>query len=291
MQFNLNKTQQGWLNGLIGVVIFAGSMPATRVAVQGFSPEFLTGARACIAAALALLLLIVLKQPRPSGQQIKSLCITSAGVVIGFPLFTALALQTETAAHSLIFVALLPLATAFFAVLRAKEVPHAAFWLYASIGSALVIFFMLHQSGLNGISLGDLYMIIAILLCGLGYAEGGVLSKTLGGWQVICWALIIALPLMLPLCWLYFPSSFQHVPTSAYIGLAYVSLFSMLIGFFFWYKGLALGGIAKIGQIQLVQPFIGLVFCAVLLNEHISFLMIAISLAVVSCVVMAKKYA
>lgn len=291
MQFILNKTQQGWLNGLIGVVIFAGSMPATRVAVQGFSPEFLTGARACIAAALALLLLIVLKQPRPSKQYFKSLCITSAGVVIGFPLFTALALQTETAAHSLIFVALLPLATAFFAVLRAKEVPHAAFWLYASIGSALVIFFMLHQSDLNGISLGDLYMIIAILLCGLGYAEGGVLSRTLGGWQVICWALIIALPLMLPLCWLYFPSSFQHVPTTAYIGLAYVSLFSMLIGFFFWYKGLALGGIAKIGQIQLVQPFIGLVFCAVLLNEHISFLMIAISLAVVSCVVMAKKYA
>ncbi|OTG88824.1 DMT family transporter [Acinetobacter sp. ANC 3813] len=291
MLFNLKESHQGWLNGFIGVVIFAGSMPATRVAVNGFSPEFLTGARACIAAILALILLLVLKQPRPSMHQMKSLCIISAGVVIGFPLFTALALQTETAAHSLIFVALLPLATACFAVLRAKEMPNNAFWMYAVFGSALVIFFMLHQSGLKGLSLGDLYMISAVLLCGLGYAEGGVLSRTLGGWQVICWALIIALPLMLPLCWLYFPSSFHGIPPSAYIGLAYVSLFSMLLGFFFWYKGLALGGIAKIGQIQLVQPFIGLVLCALLLNEHISLLMIAVSLAVVSCVVMAKKYA
>ncbi|WP_180106037.1 MULTISPECIES: DMT family transporter [unclassified Acinetobacter] len=291
MQFDLKEVHQGWLNGFIGVVIFAGSMPATRVAVQGFSPEFLTRARACIAAILALILLFVLKQPKPSMLQIKSLCIVSTGVVIGFPLFTALALQTETAAHSLIFVALLPLATAFFAVLRAKEIPKNAFWLFASAGSALVIFFMLHQSGVKGISLGDIYMIIAVLLCGLGYAEGGVLSRALGGWQVICWALIIALPLMLPLCWLYFPNDFQHIPLSAYIGLAYVSLFSMLIGFFFWYKGLALGGIAKVGQIQLVQPFIGLMLCAVLLNEQISLLMIAVSLAVVSCVVLAKKYA
>ena len=282
--------QSGWLHGFIGVAIFAGSMPATRVAVQGFSPEFLTGARACIAAVLAFILLCVLKQPKPSIQQMKSLCIVSAGVVIGFPLFTALALQTQTAANSLIFVALLPLATAFFAVLRAKEMPQSSFWLYAGIGSALVIFFMLWQSGTYGVSRSDLYMIIAVLLCGLGYAEGGVLSRTLGGWQVICWALIIAFPLMLPICWLYLPSSFQHIPASAYLGLAYVSIFSMLIGFFFWYKGLALGGIAKIGQIQLVQPFIGLMLCAVLLNEHISLLMIAVSLAVIGCVVMAKKY-
>jgi len=188
---------QGWLYGLIGVMIFAGSMPATRIAVQGFSPEFLTGARACIAAVLALILLIALQQPRPSKSQIKSLCITSAGVVIGFPLFTALALQTATAAHSLIFIALLPLATAFFAVLRAKEAPKRAFWIYTCIGSSLVIFFMLNQSGLHYSAAGDSYMAAAVLLCGLGYAEGGVLSRELGGWQVICWALVIALPAML----------------------------------------------------------------------------------------------
>lgn len=291
MQIKIKHLQTGWLHGFIGVAIFAGSMPATRVAVEGFSPEFLTGARACITAILAFILLCLLKQPKPSLKQLKSLCIVSAGVVIGFPLFTALALQTQTAANSLIFVALLPLATAFFAVIRAKEMPKSSFWLYAGIGSALVTFFMLWQSGTYGVSRSDLYMIIAVLLCGLGYAEGGVLSRTVGGWQVICWALIIALPLMLPICWLYLPSSFQQIPTSAYLGLAYVSIFSMLIGFFFWYKGLALGGIAKIGQIQLIQPFIGLMLCAFLLNEQISLLMIVISLAVMGCVVMAKKHA
>ena len=282
---------QGWLYGLIGVVIFAGSMPATRIAVQGFSPEFLTGVRACIAAVLALILLIALQQPRPSKSQIKSLCITSAGVVIGFPLFTALALQTATAAHSLIFIALLPLATAFFAVLRAKEAPKRAFWIYTCIGSSLVIFFMLNQSGLHYSAAGDSYMAAAVLLCGLGYAEGGVLSRELGGWQVICWALVIALPAMLLISWIYFPQNFSAVPPSAYLGLAYVSLFSMLIGFFFWYKGLALGGIAKVGQIQLIQPFIGLILCALILNEHVTLLMIAVSLAVAACVVMARKYA
>lgn len=282
---------QGWLYGLIGVMIFAGSMPATRIAVQGFSPEFLTGARACIAAVLALILLIALQQPRPSKSQIKSLCITSAGVVIGFPLFTALALQTATVAHSLIFIALLPLATAFFAVLRAKEAPKRAFWIYTCIGSSLVIFFMLNQSGLHYSAAGDSYMAAAVLLCGLGYAEGGVLSRELGGWQVICWALVIALPAMLLISWIYFPQNFSAVPPSAYLGLAYVSLFSMLIGFFFWYKGLALGGIAKVGQIQLIQPFIGLILCALILNEHVTLLMIAVSLAVAACVVMARKYA
>ena len=282
---------QGWLYGLIGVMIFAGSMPATRIAVQGFSPEFLTGARACIAAVLALILLIALQQPRPSKSQIKSLCITSAGVVIGFPLFTALALQTATAAHSLIFIALLPLATAFFAVLRAKEAPKRAFWIYTCIGSSLVIFFMLNQSGLHYSAAGDSYMAAAVLLCGLGYAEGGVLSRELGGWQVICWALVIALPAMLLISWIYFPQNFSAVPPSAYLGLAYVSLFSMLIGFFFWYKGLALGDIAKVGQIQLIQPFIGLILCALILNEHVTLLMIAVSLAVAACVVMARKYA
>lgn len=287
----MKASYQGWLNGFIGVVIFAGSMPATRVAVQGFSPEFLTGARACIASVLALILLIVLKQPRPAKSKIKSLCIISLGVVIGFPLFTALALQTLTAAHSVIFIALLPLATAFFAVLRAKEVPQNAFWIYACIGSGLVIFFMLNQSGLHGSSIGDAYMIVAVLLCGLGYAEGGVLSRELGSWQVICWALVMALPLMLIISWFYFPQQLNSIPVSAYFGLAYVSLFSMLIGFFFWYKGLASGGIAKIGQIQLIQPFIGLILCALILHEHVSSLMIIVSIAVVVCVVMARKYA
>lgn len=287
----MNRINTGWLNGLIGVAIFAGSMPATRLAVQGFSPVFLTGARASIAAVLGLMLLMLLKQPRPARSQIRPLIIVALGVVAGFPLFSALALQSITAARSLIFVALLPLATAVFAVLRAKELPSPKFWLFSLMGSGFVVFFMLNQSDTQGISSGDAYMIAAVIACGLGYAEGAVLSRSLGGWQVICWALIIALPFMLVLSCIYWPAQLDSIPSAAYLGLFYVSVFSMLIGFFFWYKGLALGGIARIGQIQLIQPFLGLMLSAMLLSERISLSMILVSLAVACCVAMAKKYA
>ncbi len=280
----------GWLNGFIGIFIFAGSMPATRIAVQEMSPEFLTGARASIAGIIALILVIILKQPRPNAAQLKSLLIVCLGVAVGFPLFTALAMQHISASYSLIYVALLPLATALFAVMRAQEMPQRKFWLYSIIGSLFVISFALQQSGLNGLSIGDAYMLAAILLCGLGYAEGGALSRELGGWQVICWALVISLPVMLLICVYYFPQHLHSISFSAWMALAYVSLFSMLIGFFFWYKGLALGGIAKISQIQQIQPFIGLILCAFLLHEHISPLLAAVSAAVGISVMQAKKY-
>ncbi|CAB1221778.1 putative DMT superfamily transporter inner membrane protein [Acinetobacter bouvetii] len=287
----MNRTNIGWINGLLGVVIFAGSMPATRIAVSGFSPTFLTAIRASIAAVLALLCLLWFKQQRPQADQYKSLIIVSLGVVVGFPLFSALALQNIAASRALVFVALLPLCTAIFGVMRAGEHPNAKFWLFTLLGSGFVVAFMLINDHSQHLSKGDLYMIAAVLACGLGYAEGGHLSKTLGGWQVICWALIVAFPLMLILTLYYFPDNFADVSYSAYAGLAYVSLFSMLIGFFFWYKGLAMGGIAKVGQIQLIQPFIGLTLCAVILGESISVEMILVCIAVVMCVMLAKGFA
>lgn len=287
----MDAQNKGWLNGLVGVMIFAGSMPATRIAVMGFNPEFLTGARAVIAGLFALLILMVLKQRIPQKKKIIPLCITAFGVVLGFPLFTALALQEISAARALVFVALLPLSTAIFGVFRAAERPSMQFWLFALLGSVLVMGFMLQGDQSQIFSRADLYMIAAILLCGLGYAEGGQLSKSLGGWQVICWALVIALPFMLALSYYYFPQSFANVSISAYFGLIYVAVFSMLLGFFFWYKGLALGGIAKVGQIQLVQPFLGLMLCAMLLGESVSLSMIVVSLAVMLCVMMAKRFA
>ena len=175
--------------------------------------------------------------------------------------------------------------------MRAGEHPNAKFWLFTLLGSGFVVAFMLINDHSQHLSKGDLYMIAAVLACGLGYAEGGHLSKTLGGWQVICWALIVAFPLMLILTLYYFPDNFADVSYSAYAGLAYVSLFSMLIGFFFWYKGLAMGGIAKVGQIQLIQPFIGLTLCAVILGESISVEMILVCIAVVMCVMLAKRFA
>jgi drug/metabolite transporter (DMT)-like permease len=232
-----------------------------------------------------------LRQTKPNFVQFKSLIIVAFGVVIGFPLFTALALQTVSSAHAIVFVGLLPLSTAIFAVIRGSERPALQFWIFALIGSAIVIGFMFYENRNLSFSLGDLYMLASIIVCGLGYAEGGKLSRELGGWQVICWALVVSLPLMLIGSFYYFPHTFDNVHWPETLGLIYVSLFSMLIGFIFWYKGLALGGIASVGQIQLVQPFIGLLLSAFLLGEHVSLAMILVCFAVVLCVAMAKKFA
>ncbi|MES0128279.1 DMT family transporter [Mesorhizobium sp. M0029] len=286
----MDKTASGWLNGFVGVLIFSGSLPATRVAVAEFDPTFLTSARAAIAGLLGLAMLVLFQQKRPARSDFLSLVIVALGVVVGFPLLTALALKHVTSAHSIIFVGLLPLATAIFGVLRGGERPRPAFWLFSCIGSALVAGFALMQ-GVTASPVGDGLMLAAIIVCGLGYAEGAALSRRLGGWQVICWALAISLPIMLVLTFATLPSSFAGVGSGAWAGLAYVSLFSMLIGFVFWYRGLAQGGIAGVGQLQLLQPFFGLALAASLLHEQVSPLMIVVTLGVVACVFGAKKFA
>ncbi len=286
----MNENKRGWINGFLGVLIFSGSLPATRVAVADFAPLFLTCARATIAAVLGLGLLLVFQERRPVREEIFSLFIVALGVVIGFPLLTALALEHITAAYSTVFIGLLPLATAIFAVIRAGERPRAAFWLFSCVGSALVAGFVLTY-GVNTSMLGNGYMIAAIIICGLGYAEGAKLSRTLGGWQTISWALILSLPAMAPLSYYTLPETFTGVGCAAWIGFVYVSVFSMLIGFVFWYRGLAQGGVAAVGQLQLLQPFLGFALAATLLSETVSGPMIAISLAVVVCVYGAKKFA
>jgi drug/metabolite transporter (DMT)-like permease len=286
----MQKNTGGWVDGFIGVAIFAGSLPATRVAVADLDPGFLTFARASIAGLLALALLLVLRQPRPRREDLASLALTAMGVVIGFPLLTALALQHVTSAHSIVFVGLLPLCTAVFAVLRGGERPRPAFWLFSVVGAACVMGFAA-AGGVAASLRGDLLMMAAVAVCGLGYAEGARLSRRLGGWQVISWALVLSLPLMLPLAWLGRPASLAQVGAAGWAGLAYVSLFSMLIGFVFWYRGLARGGIAAVGQLQLLQPFMGFGLAALLLHEPVTWSMLAVALAAVACVAGAKKYA
>ncbi|PPD29484.1 MAG: EamA family transporter [Hyphomicrobium sp.] len=286
----MDKTASGLTNGLLGVLIFSGSLPATRVAVQDFDPQFLTVARAAIAGLLGLCLLLAFKEKRPARGDLVSLAIVALGVVVGFPLLTALALRHVTSAHSIVFIGLLPLATAIFGVLRGGERPRPAFWLFSALGSALVVGYALMQ-GLSASLSGDGLMFAAIVVCGFGYAEGGILSRTLGGWQVISWALVLSLPIMLPLALILLPPSFSGVGAPAWFGLAYVSLFSMLIGFVFWYRGLAQGGIASVGQLQLLQPFFGLALAATLLNESVTVSMLAVTVAVILCVIGARRYA
>lgn len=281
---------EAWGNALLGVLIFSASLPATRVAVAGFDPVFLTAVRAVIAAALGLVLLLMLRPQRPKRSDFQPLAITMAGVVIGFPLLTALALQHINSARSIVFTGLLPLATAIFAVLRGGERPKPAFWLFSLAGSATVVGFALINGGKSSLT-GDLYMLAAITLCGLGYAEGAVLSRRLGGWQVISWALLLGAPLMLAVAIVTRPATVSGIPSAAWLGLAYVSVFSMLVGFVFWYRGLALGGTAKVGQLQLLQPLFGLLLAGLLLGEPVTWGMIAATGLVLFCVALAKRFA
>ncbi|MDQ2634237.1 MAG: DMT family transporter [Pseudomonadota bacterium] len=290
LEKHADRTASGLVNGLIGVVIFSASLPATRVAVLQFDPLFLTGARAAIAGLLGLGLLLLFRERRPSRGDLGSLLITALGVVVGFPLLTALALQYVTSAHSIVFIGLLPLSTAIFGVLRGGERPRPAFWLFSAAGSALVAGFAFMQ-GVAASPMGDALMLAAIIVCGLGYAEGAKLSRTLGGWQVISWALVLSLPVMVALSIVTMPASFEGIGLPAWIGLAYVSVFSMLVGFVFWYRGLAEGGIAAVGQLQLLQPFFGLAIAAALLGESVTWLMFLITVGVILCVFGARKFA
>ncbi|MGE4373737.1 MAG: DMT family transporter [Xanthobacter sp.] len=285
----MDRTASGWLNGFIGMVIFSGSLPATRVGVSGFDPFFLTGARGAIAAVFGIAMLAVMRQPLPRRGDLFSLVVVASGVVLGFPLFTGLALQEISSAQSLVFIGLLPLVTAFFGVLRGGERPRPAFWVFSGLGSALVVAYAAAQ-GLTAAPMANLMMLLAIVTCGLSYAEGGRLARRLGGWQVICWALVVALPVLLGLSLFTMPADFAAVPARAWIGLGYVALFSMLIGCVFWYRGLAQGGIAAVGQLQLLQPFFGLALAALLLHEEVRPEMLLTTLGVALCVAAASRF-
>jgi drug/metabolite transporter (DMT)-like permease len=288
---NRGGVLSGWINGFVGVLIFSGSLVATRIAVASMDPLFLTFARAAAAGIVAAAILLCYQVRRPVLRDLAALLVVASGVVIGFPLLTALALRHMTSAHAIVFVGLLPAATALFGVIRAGERPSPAFWLFAALGSAFVAIYACTASTFRVSALGDSMMVAAILLCGLGYAEGARLSRTLGGWQVICWALVLCLPLTLPLAALTRPAAFMTISLSVWLALAYVSLFSMLIGFFFWFRGLAQGGISAIGQLQLLQPFFGLGLASLVLHETVGWRVFALALAVMFCVVGARRFA
>ena len=279
-----------WIDGLIGVSIFSASLVATRLALTGMDPLFLSTARAALAGLAGAIALLVLRQRRPRASDVRALAIVAAGVVVGFPLLTALALRTVSAAHGTVFIGLLPLATAVFGALRSGERPSPAFWLLSLCGALITVAFA--ARGLDAQpGPGDALMLAAIVACGLGYAEGGVLARRLGGWQVIAWATVLSLPVSLPLALALAPAEPAAIPLPAWAGLGYVALFSMLIGFVFWYRALARGGIAAIGQLQLLQPFLGLGVAALVLGERIEPAMIVAAAAVAACVALARRFA
>jgi drug/metabolite transporter (DMT)-like permease len=281
----------GMLLGLIGVAIFSLTLPATRLAVAELPPLFVALGRALVAALLALVWLASKRVPLPPRSALAPLAIVAVGCVIGFPWLTSIALQTVPASHGAVLVGILPLATAVFSALRGNENPSAGFWISAAAGSALVAAFALHQSG-GSLHRADLLLFGAVLLAAAGYTEGARLSQSLGGPQVISWALVLGAPIVAPLLlWLSWPhlATIAQAGTHAWLAFGYVSVFSMYIGFFFWYAGLARGGIARVGQVQLLQPFMSLAAAALLLGEPLTWATVAFALVVIGVVAVGRQ--
>jgi drug/metabolite transporter (DMT)-like permease len=276
------------LLGFLGVLAFSFTLPATRVAVEQLDPTFVGIGREAVAAVLAALILLLSRAPLPSRRHLVRLGIVASGVVFGWPLLTAIALQGLTSAHSAVIVGLLPAATAVAAVLRAGEHPSPGFWLASFAGLLAVLAFAASQgAGLLGTD--DLLILVAVALAAIGYAEGGALARELGGWQVICWAVLMSAPLTVPIGVLAATGSGLHADGDAWLGFAYVATVSALLGFFPWYAGLARGGVAKIGQVQLVQPLLTLAWSAALLGEHVGPATLLASAAVLASVVATQR--
>lgn len=282
-----------WL-GLLGVTIFALTLPMTRLAVgtpdaPQMSGVFIALGRAVVAAALSGAFLVITRAPWPRREDWWPLAITSAGVVFGFPLFTSVAMRYVEAVHASVIVGVLPLATAAVGALLHRQRPSNGFWVCAAIGSALVVGFAVLRSGSSGLALhpADGLLLAAMACAAVGYGYGARLSQRMRAEYVICWALVMALPLTLPAAVLTLPRT--DLPASAWWGFTYVAVFSMWLGFFAWYRGLALGGTVRVSQVQLVQPFLGMLFAVPLLGERLDAVTLGFALAVIATVFIGKK--
>ncbi|MDP5293804.1 DMT family transporter [Oceanimonas sp. CHS3-5] len=279
----------GMALGVLAVMLFSAGLPATRVSVEAGMSGLFTGAgRAALGALFATILLLATRQRLPAPRQWVRLSVVALGVVFGYPLLSSVALETVSATHSVLVTALLPLCTALFGACLHRHRPRAGFWLCAVAGTALVLFYAGRQAE-GQWHLADLWLLLSCVLCGLGYAEGARLARELGSWQVICWALVLSLPLLLPIVWVSWPQT--EVALSGWLSMLYLSSVSMFIGFFFWYRGLAIGGVTLVSQTQLLQPFGALWLAALLLGEPVSAQAIWICLGVVACVALGRRYA
>ncbi|NEX61200.1 DMT family transporter [Noviherbaspirillum sp. 17J57-3] len=284
----MSQESKGMWLGAAGVAIFSLTLPFTRMAVAELDPVLVALGRAVVAAVGSAILLWYLDAPRPTARQWRALAVTALGVVVGFPVFSSIAMRHVPASHGAVVLGILPLATAMFGALRFGERPSLGFWIAALFGSGIVVGFAVWQ-GAGGLQSADLALFAAVVLAAMGYAEGARLSQTMGGQQVISWALVLSAPVLLPVtAWLCWRHGVEASPR-AWIGFGYVSVFSMFIGFFFWYKGLALGGIARVGQVQLIQPFLTLAGAAVILGEHLDAVQLLFALAVIAVVAVGRR--
>lgn len=284
------STRTGLWWGLLGVLAFSFTLPFTRIAIGGLSPLFIGSGRAVVAAVLAGIALAATRQQTPTGTQWGRLAIVAGGVVAGFPLLTSFAMTATPASHAAVVIGLLPAATAVAVVLRTGERPARSFWVFAVLGAvAAVVFAALQNGGLGSLTGADVLLFGAVIAAAVGYAEGGLLARELGSWQTISWALIVAAPLMAVLTVV---SAIPQPPAATpvqWLAFAYLAAVSMFLGFFAWYRGLAIGPMAQVSQIQLVQPVMSIAWAALLLHEPIGWATTVGGLAVIACAALAVR--
>ncbi|MUL41510.1 DMT family transporter [Streptomonospora sp. PA3] len=280
----------GW--GFLGVTAFSFTVPFTRVVVEGggISPLFVGCGRAVVAALLAAAALAITRQRLPRGIQWGRLALVAGGIVVGFPVLTSFALTTVPASHGAVVIALLPAATAVLAVLRTRERPPMSFWIMAAVGAiAAVVFASVRASGLGGLHWADLLLFGAVVAAAVGYSEGGLLARELGAWQTVSWALVLSVPLMAVLTGV---SMAQQLPSGAAIewaAFAYLAVVSMFLGFFAWYRGLSIGPMTQVSQVQLTQPVMSICWAALFLREYLTWPTILGGIAVIACAAIAVR--
>ncbi|MEI7057680.1 DMT family transporter [Nocardioides sp. CCNWLW239] len=288
----ISRSRHGLWWGLLGVTAFSFTVPFTRFVVENgqMSPLFVGSGRAVIAAMLAAVALWVTRQRPPRGRQWIQVAVVGAGVVLGFPMLTSFALTAVPASHGIVVIATLPAATAVIAVLRTKERPGPSFWAAAAVGAVAAVAFALVQGGGFGeLHLADLLLFAAVIACAIGYAEGGLLSRELGSWQTISWGLVLTSPVMLLFTGI---AVAQQPPTATAIewsAFAYLAAVSMFLGFFAWYRGLAIGPMAQVSQVQLSQPVMGIAWAGLLLGEQITGTTVVGGVAVIACALVAVR--
>jgi drug/metabolite transporter (DMT)-like permease len=284
----LSRERLGLLLGFVGMAIFGGTLPATRIAVSAIDPMALTALRTAIAGLCSLVLLLVLRRPLPPRRLWLPLAIAMLCVSIAFPFLMALAVQTVDASHGGVVLGILPIATALVAVAITHERPRLLFWIASIAGAALVIAFALRQGG-GTLSAGDLLLFAAVAVSAIGYAFSGRLTADMPGWEVISWVLVMALPISLPAAVLTMPADVSHIALKPWLALLYVALFSQWIGFFAWNAGMAMSGIARVSQVQLLQPFITFALAAFFNGETITLQILLFAAAVVGTVAISTR--
>lgn len=284
----VNKESKGMLIGFIGILIFSLTLPVTKIAVLSFNPYFIAFGRAALAGMFALAYLAYKKEPAPSKVDFVKFAVIAVGIVFGFPILTTLAMNHGSSSHGAVILGMMPLATTVIGVLRFKERPSLGFWLVSLLGAGLVVLYALLKSSGSFTYIDGLLVLGGISAC-IGYVEGGELSRKMNPRAVISWVLVISLPLNLVMAWVTYNPEYINADAVAWTSFFYLSLFSMFLGFFFWYEGLAIGGIARVSQVQLTQPFCTLVAASILLGDSLTVMNLIFAVLVVSTVILGKK--